>query len=503
MTPLQVLPSIYADLAVSEVAAPATAIAGQPVTVSWKVTNVGNDPAPNKTWHDAVFLSKDQVLDESTDVKLGVLNRSGGLGIGENYRPTMGVTIPQGSSGPYYILVMSDSAGQVEQTWARGNNIATLPAAMQVSLAPPSDLDVANVTATLPNGLPGSLLTVTWTVNNTASNPARGTWYDAVYLSRTPEAGADAILVAQQQGTRDVAAGGSYLANGVFPLPALTPGNYYVIVRSDIRNNVRETDETNNAGSSAGTVSADVPELILGMPLSGDLSSGVERYYKVLVEEDQTLALVLSSLSPASANELYVRRGALPNLGTYDFAYSRPLAANQEITVPTTEAGFYYILVRGASVPEGSAQFSLQGNIIPFSITSVTPNRIGDNGQVTITVKGARFRPGLSIDLRNASAPWCPAKSCSSTALPPRHGSTLLTPPTAPSTWWSRTRTIPPPPLRGRSSSRRPPVSRLDWCSPAPPPRGPAHGGICLAPSSTTATSTHPMSPSPRPSTPT
>jgi len=41
--PLQVLPTLYPDLALESVSAPATALAGQPITVTWAVTNVGTE----------------------------------------------------------------------------------------------------------------------------------------------------------------------------------------------------------------------------------------------------------------------------------------------------------------------------------------------------------------------------------------------------------------------------------------------------------------------------
>jgi hypothetical protein len=53
------------DLAVLSVAAPDAAVSGRPFEVSWTVRNLG--AATTQSWHDSVYLSRDQVLDLSTD----------------------------------------------------------------------------------------------------------------------------------------------------------------------------------------------------------------------------------------------------------------------------------------------------------------------------------------------------------------------------------------------------------------------------------------------------
>ena len=111
------------------------------------------------------------------------------------------------------------------------------------------------------------------------------------------------------------------------------------------------------------------------------------------------MKVALAGTSPTSANELYVRFGAVPSLGAYDFIYQNAIAPNQEIEIPTTHAGWYYIMVRGTSEPGGPLDYTLGASIIPFAISSVSPSNIGDNGQVTLTVKGAKFQPGASVQL--------------------------------------------------------------------------------------------------------
>ena len=65
----------------------------------------------------------------------------------------------------------------------------------------------------------------------------------------------------------------------------------------------------------------------------------------------------------------------MPTRSQYDFRYSQPFEANQQITVPTTQAGAYYILVYGANVPSPPESYSIEAAIVPFSIQAVTRRR--------------------------------------------------------------------------------------------------------------------------------
>src|SRR5262245_63561418 len=60
----------------------------------------------------------------------------------------------------------------------------------------------------------------------------------------------------------------------------------------------------------------------------------------------------------------------------------------------TTLFRSYYILVRGENVPDAPAAYALTAELVPFAIGAVTPARVGDNGQVTLTLHGAKFQPG-------------------------------------------------------------------------------------------------------------
>ncbi len=74
-----VLLSPPADLQTSNVAAPAQAFSGQPLSVGWTVTNVGAGTTDVSGWTDEVYLSPTSTFDASSAIDLGGFDHSGAL----------------------------------------------------------------------------------------------------------------------------------------------------------------------------------------------------------------------------------------------------------------------------------------------------------------------------------------------------------------------------------------------------------------------------------------
>jgi subtilase family serine protease len=382
------------DLQVTSVDAPAQALSGQNMVVSWSVRNAGAMQTSAQQWTDYVFLSRDQVLDP-TDPVIGFQTHTSPLDSGGEYTASVNAAVPPGLSGPYYVFVRTDYHNQVPET-VEDNNVGG-PAAVSLQLPPPVDLTVASVEPPA-DASPGEQATFRWVVRNAGANTATGSWTDAVYLSTDSNWDINDTLVGRVGHDGPVAPGETYTGDLTAALPAVNPGQYHVIVRTDVRNNVRESDETNNTTASTGATTVDVPELQLGVPFSTTLQTGQERYHKVNAPAGETLLYTLHAEQQDSSTELYARAGAMPSRSAFDYLFSRPGEADQEIVVPNTLAGFYYSLTRGEFV-SGTTPATVKAETIPFSIRSVSPDRIGDNGQVTITLHGARFQDGATVQL--------------------------------------------------------------------------------------------------------
>ena len=394
--PMQVTQVPLCDLVVTNISVPPNALSGQELTLSWRVVNAGLAATVPTNWSDYVYISRDQVLDP-TDAQVGWARHDGGLAVDGGYTQTLTVTLPRGLSGPCYLFVSTDKRGEITEL-DEFNNTLISPTAVQIILPSPADLRVMSV-ASLPASAPGQMATFNWAVTNAGVNAATGDWYDAVYLSPTNVWDLNATLVGYVQHLGPLAAGAAYPASLTERIPGITPGNYYVLVRTDVRNAVRETNEQNNTGTSAGTTSLDVIELTLGTPYTNQFTAaGTEHYYKVHTPSNETMRVTLDAAETTGYNELFTRFGEMPSRSRYDFAYSYPSSPDQQITVPETQDCYYYHLARAESAPS-VPDYQIKAEVVPFGITSVAPARIGDNGQVTLTVGGARFEHGTTAQL--------------------------------------------------------------------------------------------------------
>src|SRR5690606_5821306 len=141
-------------------------------------------------------------------------------------------------------------------------------------------------------------------------------------------------------------------------LPALKDGDWRIVVRTDLYNEVYEGDvtytttgldvapgEANNSVPSATTISVTVPTLTVASTLSTTLSTGQARPYNVSVAAGQTLRVLLDSSAANGDNQPSLRYADIPPGFAYDAAYSNASAADQQLLNPTTQAGDYYVLV--------------------------------------------------------------------------------------------------------------------------------------------------------------
>jgi uncharacterized repeat protein (TIGR03803 family) len=401
-SPIDVPISHYPELHVTSVQVPSTAYAGEPITVTWVVTNQGTAPTPQVSWYDFLYLSSDQVADTRGDLYLAGAPNVRSLAVGQSYTNSASVVLPAGEAGPLYILVDA-GVGAFFDGPDDSSHIGWNSNAMLAALPPPVDLEPSNVTLAPSAATPGNPVTVGWTVSNVSANSTVNAWSDAVYLSTNTVLDLNATLLGNVDHT-GLASSGTYNASWSGLLPSLNPGSYHAIVRSDVRNTAPESNPSGHVAVSSGTIALDVPVLLLGQTVTNQLRTGESQFYKVNCPAGETVSVTLAGGSPGSANELYVRFGAVPSLGAYDFIYQDALSPNQQIEIPTTPAGWYYIMVRGANEPGGPLRYTLGASVVPFTITSVSPVNIGDNGQVTMTVKGAKFQPGASVKLVSGSA---------------------------------------------------------------------------------------------------
>ncbi|MFO1403439.1 MAG: CARDB domain-containing protein [Azonexus sp.] len=411
------------DLQVSQVSAPTSVLAGQTFTVSYRVVNQGgNTPSDQTGWNDLVYLSKDRFLDVNQDRYLGFIQHTGGLAGGSGYDASLTVTAPKTLEGPYYVFVVTDPArawgtgeyGKVREFGKEQNNATAAVQPILLETPPPADLKVTNVV--LPaSARVGDEIRIDYTVTNDSINPAYGRWTDALYLSADNGWDLGDILIGKVDHVGDLAGGSSYNGSMTTKLPPLKDGNWRIIVRPDLYNEVFEgkitytatglnlpPGEANNRTASGATLDVTVPVLQVASPLATTLSPGEAHLYKVSVAAGETLRVSLDAVAAEGSNELYVRYGDIPTGYAFDASYSNPVATDQEVMIPSTQAGDYYILVR-ARQGAANSPATLRADLLPLSITKITPDQGGtgdaDHRWVTFDILGSHFKAGALVKL--------------------------------------------------------------------------------------------------------
>jgi subtilase family serine protease len=263
----------YSDLQVSQVTAPAAAMSGEQVTVSWSVRNAGNAATSVAIWADRVVFSKSPTPANDDIVVAGAVYRTAVLQADGSYIGQARVTVPRDLQGDYYVRVYVDSqANLVERN--ENNNVVTSASPMRIALSPVADLRVSDVSGPT-TAIQGQTVTVSYRNSNAGESAATAPWRDRIYLKTS----SSTYELANIWVTNTLAAGQSEDRSVSFQIPDWMPeGNWQWLVKTDTDNTVHERDyETNNENISAANVFVARPDLMVtrvtgpGLAVSGNV----------------------------------------------------------------------------------------------------------------------------------------------------------------------------------------------------------------------------------------
>ncbi|MFU7561278.1 carboxypeptidase regulatory-like domain-containing protein [Roseiconus sp. JC912] len=259
----------------------------------------------------------------------------------------------------------------------------------------------------------GDEISLTWTVTNEGSDPAEGLWWDYVYLSADETWDLDDALVARvpydaaSEGAV-AAEGGTYDGSVTAALPAVLPGNYHVIVRTNLLSTIAESDMTDNVLASSDAALFDLPELVDATPATVDVDYRDSLYYKFEIPEfaqGGSVLLRFGTDDTTVANELYLRRGAMPSAADYDERSRQGLSSNQYIILTNPEPGPWYAFAEVSphisrlgelGTATTQVEFLVPGE---FSVVDTSFGQGGTAGNRTIEINGANFDQTLNVSL--------------------------------------------------------------------------------------------------------
>ncbi len=396
------------NLTVATVDIPATAVAGNELEVSWTVGNTGGSLLPaDGGWRDAVYLSRDQVLDVGRDIYLGqaeIANPGPGgicLGAGETYDMALTFDLPPGIAGPYYVLVMTDIGDQIVEA-DETDNLGVSPHLLEIAL--PEPVDLAPEGLQLPaTALAGEPIAIDYSIRNLgATTLAAGSrWTDRIYLSAAPEWSEEAVPVAEfthRLIDADLPGGAQRPAAIVADTPGVLPGEYYVLVHTDVHRRIHETNRANNLLASDATVRVDCRELTFDAPATGIIIPGGVDYFRLDVPGGATVRISLEDDDGGAWNQLFASREAMPSRTLHDLGHSSVFTANQTLIVPRGQPATWYIMVVGIHAGARGA-YRLLAESVPLGVDSIEPAAVDNRRPTTMRLTGAAFTDGMAVVL--------------------------------------------------------------------------------------------------------
>ena len=209
--------------------APVAASSGQTLTVNWSVANQGIGITSESNWNDTVSLATDP---QGTNIvlTLGSFAHAGSLAPGGSYARSGTVTLPNGLSGTYYVVVKTGGGGVFEFIYTNNNSAVSGP--VNITLTPAPDLTVTSI-QTAATAVSGSVIDITWTVENLGPGDADGSWPDRVILNEIGGSGRSLIMGFFTY-SATLAAGKSYTRTEQFTLATDFQGVFQVEISTDV-----------------------------------------------------------------------------------------------------------------------------------------------------------------------------------------------------------------------------------------------------------------------------
>ena len=248
------------DLIVENIVAPTAAASSNPISVSWKIKNIGQGGTGTHNWIDYIWLSADTILQDNppaSDFYLGGIPNLAALAPGESYINSATFTVPNGIGGNYHVIVKTNQLGTQNpiSSFIETDNTNNLKVSdsFNILLSPSPDLQISSVITPI-NAFSGNNVQVTYTVKNkgvsVVNNQAQ--WLDNVYISFSPVFNMQtAMLLKGYTHYGSLLKDSSYTTTLSVSIPPYIYGLYNIYVVTDVNNELYEAPfENNNTGSN-------------------------------------------------------------------------------------------------------------------------------------------------------------------------------------------------------------------------------------------------------------
>ena len=313
--------------------APAAAVIGETIAVSWTGRNDGSVPALGG-WRDAIYVSNDDKY-SSDDVFLGYQSHSSSstVSAGGTYDASRSVFLNDLTAGDKFLLLRLDYSRQQGET-NEDNNVLAVP----ITLDAP-DLVIDDVTAPESINL-DEPFEISWTVTNAGSVPAPANWTDYVYLAHsTSENSTVTSLTTQSISSQTpLPAGESYTITKTLTVTSWRPEADHLMVIVDRNRQQGETNENNNVLAIPITQTA--PDLVVTQLTAPDSATiGDEIEVSWTVENQGTGAATRFWVDRIGLSIYSSSADSMASFGSSDIIPLQPgeqYVVTETITIPET-----------------------------------------------------------------------------------------------------------------------------------------------------------------------
>ncbi|HOY96158.1 MAG TPA: CARDB domain-containing protein, partial [Catalimonadaceae bacterium] len=305
------------------------------------------------------------------------------------FKDTIHGSVPLSFSGNYFLQLVTDAdINTWEGASGEANNIITIPVAISAPVLPDLRPDALVLPANIEAG---RTLSFNYVLRNIGAGSFSGTPKNTFRMSKlgvfNPFTDGE---TGQHQTGVNLNAGGNVSLSSSMVVSGLLPGPYKPGVFANSNFGAIESNYTNNEVYTASNRNIFINPVNLDVTASENNFNGDYFYRSV------NIGAGLDILAEFEGQAAFASNGKVPTSSTSDFV--SPEDGSKELIIPNAEAGQYFIGVK----PNTSGITSLKVRALPFSIISISPNKVGQ-GNATTEIKGAAFTSQTLFILLNGS----------------------------------------------------------------------------------------------------
>lgn len=252
---------------------------------------------------------------------------------------------------------------------------------------------------------PGQSVEVEFKVMNEGASAALGNWVDALFFSQDANWDINDTLAGTAPRPNTLGAGASYTNSIVTTIPPLIDGSYRLLIRADNSNEQLEFQDYNNASPSTDSYEVEVASRGTAESSSDTFPAGqrTSKLYRIDASAHlgDDLCVQVTATGPNARIELLAAVDRVPTLFDNDSKDDTMGGEEANAQVSITGTGSVYVLVTVDDPGPEPNNVTITTSIKGFSVTSVDPERAGNQGQSTLIVRGAAFRKGDTVSLRH------------------------------------------------------------------------------------------------------